>query len=127
MKDSVNLASPTYSMRANFSSKVGAMALGARAGVNGNEVARRANPLGRDVGDVIELAAFERRLDVPGLESFLDQFSGLGVHFVLERARHSGLGGFGWVEPPCFSLLCHRYYSFWWLPFFFDPHFWRAA
>src|ERR1022692_1090073 len=90
--------------------------IGARAGVNGNEVARRANPLGRDVGDVIELAAFERRLDVPGLESFLDQFSGLGVHFVLERARHSGLGGFGWVEPPCFSLLCHRDYSFRLLP-----------
>src|ERR1022692_4728290 len=92
--------------------------IGARASIDGNEVARRANPLGRDVGDVIGLAAFGRRLDVPGLERFLDQFSGLGVHFVLERAGQGRLGLFLGAEHPGFSLLCHRYYSFWWLPFF---------
>jgi hypothetical protein len=43
--------------------------IGCGAGVDRNEIARRANPFGRDVRDVIELASIGRRLDVPGLES----------------------------------------------------------
>ena len=45
--------------------------VGAWAGVGRNEVARRANPFGLDVGDVIELAAFGRRQNVPGLEDWV--------------------------------------------------------
>ena len=44
-----------------------------------------------------------RRLNVPGLENRFDQFPGLGVYLVLERARQGCLGLLASAERPGFS------------------------